>query len=149
AIVQGDVAALRDQLRLHPGLARERSTRAHHAPLLHYVSANGVEGYRQRSPANAVEVARTLLDAGAEVDASSTAYGGGWTTLGLVATSTPPRRAGVQIPLIDALLERGASLEGPKPDLDLVYAAFANGCPEAARALRQRGAPFGVVAAAG
>ena len=46
------------------------------ATLLHYVGANGVEGYRQQSPPNAVAIARLLLDAGAEVDAFAGMYGG-------------------------------------------------------------------------
>ena len=38
-------------LAAHPELARARSTRRHHATLLHYIAANGVEGYRQITPA--------------------------------------------------------------------------------------------------
>ena len=135
AIIAGDIPKLRALLRAHPELIRERSTREHHAPLLHFISANGVEGYRQISPPNIVEVAKVLLDAGAEVDAESEAYGGGSKALGLVATSTPPRVAGVQIPLIDLLLERGAAMDGED-----VRAALANGCPEAAQAMVERGA---------
>jgi len=37
--------------------------REHGATLLLYVGANLVEGYRQKSPPNAVEVARVLLEA--------------------------------------------------------------------------------------
>jgi hypothetical protein len=48
AIVGGDQATLAYLLREHPELIRARSTREHQATLLHYVSANGVEGYRQR-----------------------------------------------------------------------------------------------------
>jgi hypothetical protein len=149
AIISGDVGALARLLAAHPDLIQERSTRAHEAPLLHYVAANGVEDYRQRSPKNAVDVARVLLDAGAEVDATSLAYGGGSTALGLVATSQPPRRAGVQIPLIDLLLERGAAIDGKRPGSSYVRDALANGCPEAARALADRGARLDLVAAAG
>src|SRR5207237_7622081 len=68
AVVSGDVAPLRSMLRENPDLVRARSTRRHHATLLHYVAANGVEGGRQKTPENAVEVAKMLLDAGAEVD---------------------------------------------------------------------------------
>ena len=57
-------------------------------PLLHYVAANGVEDFRQKTPDNIVEIAELLLDAGAEVNAESNAYGGGCTALGLVATSS-------------------------------------------------------------
>jgi ankyrin repeat protein len=150
AIVAGNIETLRELLRDHPELVHERSTRAHNGPLLHYVSANGIEDYRQIAPPNAVEVARQLLDSGAVVDATSEAYGGGWTALGLVATSTPPRRAGVQIPLIDLLLERGAANDGIRPGTSLVRDALANGCPEAARALAERGARIpDIIAAAG
>ena len=135
AIIAGDVPKLRSLLRAHPELIRERSTRAHGAPLLHFISANGVEGYRQITPPNIVEVAKVLLDAGAEVDAESEAYGGGSKALGLVATSAHPRLAGVQIPLIDLLLEHGAAM-----DAEDVRSALANGCPEAAQALVERGA---------
>src|SRR5947207_11639254 len=47
AIVSGDAAALERVLRGHPKVIRARSTREHGATLLHYVSANGVQGYRQ------------------------------------------------------------------------------------------------------
>ena len=150
AIIAGESGTLRDLLQQHPELVRQRSTRAHRSPLLHYVSANGVEDYRQLSPPNIVEVAELLLDAGAEVDATSEAYGGGSTTLELVSSSQPPRRAGVQIPLIDLLVRRGASLEGVVPGKSPLGAALSNGCPEAARALVDRGARVpDVVAAAG
>lgn len=150
AIIAGDTGTLSALLTDHPELVRQRSTRAHEAPLLHYVAANGVEDYRQISPPNAAEVACVLLDAGAEVDATSKAYGGGYTALGLVATSTPPRRAGVQIPVIDLLLERGAAIDGARPGRSYVRDALANGCPEAARALADRGARIpDIVAAAG
>src|SRR5579863_8194687 len=69
AIVTGDAPALASLLRKNPDLILARSTREHHATLLHYVSANGVEDFRQSTPANAVEIARMLLGAGAEVDA--------------------------------------------------------------------------------
>jgi len=46
------------------GLAR--STREHRATLLHYVRANAVEGYRQKSPRNTVRIAEILLNAGVE-----------------------------------------------------------------------------------
>jgi ankyrin repeat protein len=131
-------------------MIHERSTRAHRAPLLHFIAANGVEDYRQMSPANAVDVARVLLDAGAEVDAETHVYGGGSTALNLVATSTPPRVAGVQLPLIDLLLERGAAIDGVRPGASTVRAALANNCPEAAVVLVERGARVpDVVTAAG
>ena len=47
AIVSGDFAALDKLLRESPELVRARSTRKHRSTLLHYVSANGVEDFRQ------------------------------------------------------------------------------------------------------
>src|SRR4030095_15082446 len=55
AIVRGDAAKLKRLLRENPALVRACSTREHRAALLHYTSANGVEGYRQKTPRNIVE----------------------------------------------------------------------------------------------
>ena len=74
AVISGDTAALRSLLRDDPELVRARSARRHHCTLLHYLGANGVENGRQKTPANAVEVARLLLDAGAEADALADLY---------------------------------------------------------------------------
>ena len=142
AIIRGDEAKLQELLRKNPGLIRARSTREHNATLLHYVSANGVEGYRQKSPPNAARITKILLDAGADIEAEADVYGGGCTALGLVATSTPPKEAGVQIPVMDVLLEHGAQIE--HPDLagkgaDAVYACLANGRREIVQFLLDRG----------
>jgi hypothetical protein len=72
-IVNGDIAMLRKLLAENPGLARERSTREHRSTLLHYVSANGVEDFRQKTPPNIVEITNLLLDAGADPNAESDA----------------------------------------------------------------------------
>src|SRR6516162_9212730 len=69
AVINGDLRTLKRWLRDNPKLAHARSTREHQATLLHYVAANGVEGYRQKTPKNAVKIAETLLEAGADVDA--------------------------------------------------------------------------------
>jgi hypothetical protein len=89
AVITGDVPALERLFRANADLVRARSTRTHHSTLLHYVGANGVEGFRQRTPKNAVQVAAVLLDAGADIDAIADMYGGS-NTLGLVATSIHP-----------------------------------------------------------
>jgi ankyrin repeat protein len=153
AIISGDIPTLTRLLREQPTLIRARSTREHQATLLHYVSANGVEGYRQISPQNIAEITKILLDAGAEVDARANVYGGGWTALGLVATSEPPRKAGVQLAVIDVLLEAGARMDllGMRGDLNepLLRACLANGQDEAATHLLDRGAPVDFTAAAG
>ena len=152
AIVRGDEQTLLELLKQKPELIRARSAREHNATLLHYVSANGVENYRQKSPSNAARITRLLLDAGADVEAEADVYGGHCTALGLVATSTPPREAGVQIPVMEVLLEHGAQIE--HPDLagkgsDAIYACLANGCPEAAEYLADRGGRVGLIGASG
>jgi ankyrin repeat protein len=150
AIVSGDLETLKKLLADHPGLVRERSTREHHSTLLHYVSANGVEDFRQKTPKNIVEITKLLLDAGAEVDAESEAYGGGCTALGLVATSVHPERAGVQIALLQTLLDRGASLQKDSGGNrhSIVHGCIANGQPAAAKFLAELGAPLDVESAA-
>jgi len=152
AVVAGDAAALKLLFEANPQLIRARSTRPHRATLLHYVAANGVEEERQRTPANIVEIAELLLRSGAEVDAEADVYGGGATTLGLAATSIHPQVAGVQIALLEKLLEHGASLN-PKTNAirpqSLVEACLANGRKDAAEFLRSRGAPITLAAAAG
>ena len=150
AIVTGDADALRMLIRETPDLVHQRSTRAHASTLLHYVSANGVENYRQVTPPNIVEIARVLLDAGADVNAESGAYGGGSTTLGLTATSAHPRLAGVQIALMDLLIDRGAIIGEISTRKGMVRDALANGCPGAAAHLIARGATDdNIVGAAG
>ena len=144
AIIDGDAGALTRLLRENEGLIRARSTREHRATLLHYVAANGVENYRQRTPKNAAEIATILLDAGAEVDAEADMYGGGAKTLELVATSVHPEVAGVQVELMDLLLQRGARL-----DEGAVNACLANGRLPAAQYLASRGASLDLEGAAG
>ena len=109
AVATGDISTLERVLRTNPDLIRTRSTCTHHAMLLHYVGANGVEGFRQRTPTNTVKVAQVLLDAGADVNAMADMYGGA-DTLGLAATSIHPITAGVQEELMAFLLSRGASI---------------------------------------
>lgn len=144
AIVGGDLSALERLLAAHPRLVHARSSREHYATLLHYVSANGVENYRQRTPANIVAIACRLLDAGAQVDAEADVYGGGATTLGLVVTSSPPRDAGVQIAIADLLLDRRARV-----DTGVVRSCLMNGCPEAAAHMAARVASITLEEAAG
>lgn len=143
AIVSGDVATLTRLLRENPELIRARSMREHRAALLHYCSANGVEGYRQKTPTNIVKIAEVLLKAGAHVDAEADVYGGGATTLGSVATSVHPERTGVQNALLQTLLDHGATIDHPRGagnDAPAVLGCLANGCAKAAEFLASHGA---------
>jgi hypothetical protein len=147
AIVAGDEDELGALLRKEPLLVKARSLREHHSTLLHYCSANGVEDYRQKIPQNIVAIARMLLDAGAEVNAASDAYGGRSTTLMLTATSVHPERVGVQTALMELLLERGAVIDvGNVSD---VVACLRNGRRAAAEFLAARGGRLDLEGAAG
>lgn len=151
AVVNGDSDTLQSLLQANPGLISVRSLRHHHAQLLHYAGANGVEGYRQQSPANIVALTKQLIAAGASADALADMYGGS-TTLGLVATSIHPAEAGVLIPLLDTLIAAGASLDHPQASGNgqgVVLGCLHNGRPEAAHYLASRGAQLDLEAAAG
>jgi ankyrin repeat protein len=148
AVINGDAATLREMLGQNPELVHARSPRAHRSILLHYVSANGVEDYRQKTPPNAVEIATILLDRGAQVDAVADAYGKA-TTLGLTATSIHPLRAGVLIPLLELLLARGASVDGAPGGWSPVNSCLANGRKLGSEFLANRGARLDLEGAAG
>ena len=142
AIVDGDLATLEHLLTRHPGLVRARSARTHHATLLHYVAANGVEDFRQRTPPNAVAIATRLLEAGAEVDALADTYGGGTaqTTMNLLVSSAHPAERGLQSALADVLLDHGATIDGLDGNGSPILTALAFGYRDAAETLARRGA---------
>jgi ankyrin repeat protein len=143
AIVIGDVATLKKLMEQNPALISTRSLRNHHATLLNYVGANGFEGYRQQTPANAVEITEVLLKAGAEVNACGDMYRG-TSTLGLVATSVHPVKAGLQEPLMDILIRYGADVNhAVAPDYTegmLILACIHNGRYEPIHYLARHGA---------
>jgi hypothetical protein len=149
AVIDGDLETLRGLLRDSPELARSRSARVthfdppvHRATLLHYVAANGVEGYRQRTPANAVEIARLLFESGAEADALADLYGGQHAPLPMLVSSSPPAQAGVQVPLVDVFVDGGASVDGCGSGAwtSPLMTALVFGYVDAAEALVRRGA---------
>jgi hypothetical protein len=125
AIVAGDEARLRALLAGAPVLVEARSRFAHHATLLQHVAANGIEGSRQwQSPPNAAAIARLLLEAGAQPDATCDCYGGGWTTMDLLVTSAHPAEAGVQAAVVEALCAGGADPNGPRDDGSPLWCAI-------------------------
>jgi hypothetical protein len=159
AVINGDLAALEDGLRRGPALVHARSSRfccfdppvVHRATLLHYVAANGVEQYRQKTPPNAVEIARALLQAGAEPDALADLYGVECTTTSMLVSSDHPAKAGLQVALVELLLDFGAAIEGcgTKKWGGPLFTALAFGMSDAAQALAKRGARIDLPTAAG
>jgi ankyrin repeat protein len=125
-----------------------RSTREHRSTLLHYISANGIEDFRQKTPKNILEITELLLTEGADVNAESDAYGGRSTTLGLTATSWHPENAGVQIPLMKLLIDHGAIIDGPDGG-SAVTGCLQNGRGEAAEFFANHGARLDLEGAAG
>jgi hypothetical protein len=107
-LLRGDVESLRGLLSSNPSLVHRRSSFGHRSTLLHYVGSNGVETYRQKVPLNLAEIARLLIDAGADVNATAEMYGGGSTTLGLLITSDHPAKAGVISDVRKVLVVAGA-----------------------------------------
>jgi ankyrin repeat protein len=158
AVVNGDLAALQDALRRDPALVHARSSRVcsfdpplHRATLLHYVAANGVEAYRQKTPPNAVEIARALLQAGAEPDALAGMYGAECTPMSMLVSSSHPARAGLQVPLVELLLDFGAAIEGrgTRKWGGPLFTALTFGMTDAATFLAKRGARIDLPDAAG
>jgi hypothetical protein len=84
----------------------------------------------------------------ADVNAESDAYGGRSTTLGLTATSWHPENAGVQLPLMELLIDHGAIIDGPVGG-SAVNGCLHNGRGEAAEFFADRGARLDLEAAAG
>ena len=118
AVIDGDVTTLkqlaRATIRIWFARVRRASTisirRCIDATLLHYLAANGVEGLSSTVAEERRRDREILLDAGADPNALSWAYGGHCTTMALLVSSTPPADAGVQVPLVETLIDYGASI---------------------------------------
>ena len=126
----GDVEGLQQHLNQHPKLARQRVTfeggNYFRTPtLLEFIAENPIR--HGKLPANIVQVAEVILEAGAEKAAMNEA-------LGLVVSGCVPRECGVQRALIDLLCDRGADPNGA------LRAAAMHGEMEAVDALLKRGA---------
>lgn len=113
AINAGQVEILRDLLTRHPRLAHQRAEEEgwfagvyfRHPTLLHFVANNP---YRHESmPPRILESTEAILDAGADINAS-TETDNSHSVLGLVTSCEPARMNGLQIPLIELLMRRGA-----------------------------------------
>lgn len=148
AVISGDEAGLKVLLAAHPELARAHSQREHHGTLLHYIAANGVEGERQKTPPNAVAIARILLEAGADPNATAFAYGAECAPMGLLVSSCHPHEAGLQGQLAELLIDHGAEMKGEKNE-SAVVTALAFGYADTAEVLVKRGGGVNLQVAAG
>ncbi|HEY2374515.1 MAG TPA: ankyrin repeat domain-containing protein [Gemmatimonadaceae bacterium] len=114
AIVAGDLQRLRVLLDAHPELVRARTNLEppfHYftgATLLHHLAWN--PSREEPVPPNVVDIARLLLDRGADPDALTLGRSIG-TTMGLIVTSRMASEANSSGPLIDLLRDRGAKLD--------------------------------------
>ena len=150
----GDVEALERLLAANPALASRRLD----APgaWLRDTVGNALDGFFQRPyllwfvaedpirngrlPANIAAVAETIIATARRHDASSLQEQLDF-ALSLVAWSWIARQSGVQIALIDLLVDAGAALDGNADN------ALVNGNVDAARRLVERGAPLSLATA--
>jgi Ankyrin repeat len=148
ALDAGDVATLRAMLAADPRLVHARTNlEPQHgyfagATLLHHVAGNPG---RDPLPDNIVEVARALLEAGADVAAETLGTNGG-TTMGLLLTSAQASERGVSGPLIDLLVQYGAKVDVERDDA--LDGSITNHAPHAAEKLIELGAKPDLFAAA-
>ena len=137
----GDVEGLRAHLKAHSKLVSQHVTLEggnyfQNPTLLEFVAENPVR--RGTLPANIVQVAKVILDAGAKTDQSALNE-----TLALVSSGCVPRECHVQLPLIDLLCQHGAD-----PNLAMLP-ALPHGEFEAVNALIRNGARIDLLVAAG
>jgi hypothetical protein len=126
----GDLERLRAHLSAHPNLVDKRvvfegGNYFQNPSLLEFVAENPIR--YGKLPANIVEIAKVILEAGAKNHRAMLNA-----TLGLVCTGRVPRECGAQIPLIDLLCDYGADPNCGMPG--------AHGEFEAVNALLRRGA---------
>jgi hypothetical protein len=135
----GNSIVLRDHLRQHPQLVRERVTFEGEnyftrPSLLEFIAENPVRN--DCLPPNIVNIAEVIIDAGADKEAIDA-------TLTLVCSGKVARECGVQTPLVEFLCARGATANAAMIPA-LVHAEFA-----AAEALLRCGADVNIAVAAG
>ena len=104
-----------------------------------------LDGTSPPLPANSPEIARVLIDAGADVNALTLGPHGG-DTMGLLVTSKQASDADVVGPLIDVLLQHGARLDITSDGC--LDGSLANHAPRAAEKMIALGAQPDVLAAA-
>jgi hypothetical protein len=107
-LLSGDRTAFAALLDGDRQLSRQASHWPHHATLLHYATANGVETYRQVVPSDLPALVALLVERGADPNATAHAYGRELRPLGLLLSSGHPREAGVADEVATILRSAGA-----------------------------------------
>ncbi|MBV9146616.1 MAG: ankyrin repeat domain-containing protein [Acidobacteria bacterium] len=133
----GDAAGLATHLKQHPNLVHKRvalegGNYFRNPTLLEFTAENPVR--RGTLPANIVEIAKAILEAGAKDDSDALHE-----TLGLVCSGMVPRKCGVQVELIDLLCSYGAD------PAEAMYPALFHGEFEAVEVLLKHGARLDLV----
>ena len=144
SIDSGNISLLRELLRDNPLLIRTRldvPTEGYfkHPYLLWFVADNPIR--HEKLPSNITAITRLLVDTARESASESFQHQIDY-TLGLVATGRIPKECGVQIELIDLLVDAGANPGSGQ-------GALANGNPEAAQRLIERGGKLTLATAIG
>jgi len=134
----GDVAGLRGYLKQHPEVVHRRAVLEggnyfQNPTLLEFTAENPVRN--GKLPANIVDIAKVILDAGASQAAVNV-------TLALAATGSVPQECRLQVPLIDLLCAHGADPNSA------VRAAALHGGLESVNALLRHGATIDLAVAA-
>jgi hypothetical protein len=142
AIDSGNISVLESLIRQHPRLVKERLKSAEEGYfkdpyLLWFVADNPIR--LEKLPVNIVDITSLLVDA-VKKEAADTAQQQLDYALGLVATGRIPKECGVQIRLMDLLIDAGATPGGG-------LGAIANGNIEAGGHLIKRGGELTLAAA--
>jgi hypothetical protein len=144
SVDSGDLVMLQELVEQHPRLVRERLDLPEegyfqHPYLIWFVADNPIRN--PTLPGNIVDVTRMLIG-NVHQYAPDTYHRQINYTTGLVATGRIPKECGVQLEMIDVLIDAGAAPGG-------VIGAIAHGNPEAAAHLVRRGAELTFAAAVG
>ena len=142
ALDSGNIAVLETLIAENPRLVKDRLITAEEGYfknpyLIWFVADNPIRNFKL--PPNIVDITRLLIEA-VKREAADTYHKQINYTLGLVATGRVPRECGVQIAMMDLLIDAGASPGGG-------MGAFAHGNVEAAQHLIDRGGKLTLAAA--
>jgi ankyrin repeat protein len=119
AVILGDAARVSEELRRDPGLATRRDPRSGWTPL-HAVSASRWHQFEPARAGGLLEVARLLIDAGADPAAKTGWRRNSWSPLGCAVASANSGSSNQAV--VELLLEHGATPD----DRDLYLAGFAH-----------------------